>query len=181
MGCRRGKEEGEKGAGSSLACRINLVPGGGNRGGRGRGPIAEPRHLAGIHSFPRGVPWKMNGAGDGNRTHVAGLGSQCITIMLHPPEGQSFRSQSRSGAWSNLKTGVNVNVSGGISSPPPGNFGEDCIPHGLPSPGFPRGRPRDSGGVLGGGGSFWRILPGRRGGIGATGFRPPAPVFRCRR
>jgi hypothetical protein len=26
------------------------------------------------------------GAGDGNRTHVVGLGSRCITIMLHPLE-----------------------------------------------------------------------------------------------
>ena len=24
------------------------------------------------------------GAGDGNRTHLAGLGSRCITTMLHP-------------------------------------------------------------------------------------------------
>ena len=30
---------------------------------------------------------KGGGAGDGNRTHLAGLGSRCITTMLHPRRG----------------------------------------------------------------------------------------------
>jgi hypothetical protein len=34
------------------------------------------------------------GAGDGNRTHLAGLGSQCITTMLRPLETSSILAVS---------------------------------------------------------------------------------------